>query len=499
MTRLTAYGELTASDDTSRTLTYRLLPFGEPGRTSAGLVTASRGSVTVPDDVSSVVLNMEHDPTTPVGRAVSVVPDAHGLLATFRIAPTRAGDDLLVEAREGLRPGVSVELDGVVIRAGALVASVLTGAGAVVAPAYPSALLVASDTEPAPTDDPEPEGTEDESDTEDDATDVPTDDPATEPSETEEIPPMTDTMTAAAVAPAGLPTRTNDRPTDYRDFVGRLTAANAAAALGDRTLIAALTDTGKTTVTHMPDQWVGQLWQGVPGRRVIPLLGHKELTGLKVTGWRWVIAPAVAAWAGDKAAVPSPAATTEAVEVDAARLAGAHDIPREHRDFSTGFIEAYYEAMAVSYGVLSDEAVAAGIAAAATKIGVQADPLAAIIAGALEVGKIGTPTFALVAADKFATLAGTKQTDAPAFLDLRLSFSGEGGGDGLRVVSVPSLAAGTVIVGDGRAATVHELPGVPIRAEALDMVKGGVDAGVFGYYALNVHDPRAIVVNAAKP
>jgi hypothetical protein len=494
MTRLTAFGTLTASDDTSRTLTYRLLPFGEPGRTSRGIVTASAASVTIPPDVSGIVLNIEHEPTAPVGRAVSVLADASGLVATFRIAATRAGDDLLVEAREGLRPGVSVELDDVVIRGGALVASSLVGAGAVVAPAYPSALLVASDTEP---DDTDPEPDDDTDDTDDPAPDpAPTDDPATEPDETEEIPPMSDTMTAAA-APAGLPARTNDRPTDYRDFIGRMTAANAAAALGDSSLLAALTDVGKTTVTHMPDQWVGQLWQGAPSRRVIPLLGHKELSGLKVTGWRWKIAPAVAEWAGDKAAVPSPAATTEAVEVDAKRLAGAHDIPREHRDFQTGFIEAYYEAMTASYGVLSDDYVAATLLAGATKIGAQADPLAAILAGALEVGKIGVPTFALLASDKFATLAGTKQSDAPAFLDLSLSFSGDGGGSGLRVVSVPTLAAGTVMVGDGRAATVHELPGVPIRAEALDMVKGGVDAGVFGYCAVNIHDPRALNVNTA--
>src|SRR5690606_16296937 len=81
----------------------------------------------------------------PVGRAVSITEDEDGLTATFRIARTSAGDDLLAEAEEGLRASVSVEIDSPVIRAGRLVSELLTAAGAVVRPAFPSALLVAED------------------------------------------------------------------------------------------------------------------------------------------------------------------------------------------------------------------------------------------------------------------------------------------------------------------------------------------------------------------
>ena len=40
--------------------------------------------------------------------------------------------------------------------------------------------------------------------------------------------------------------------------------------------------------------------------------------------------------------------------------------------------------------------------------------------------------------------------------------------------------------------TFYELPGSPIRVEAIDMTKGGIDPGVFGYYATMVNQPLAI-------
>lgn len=495
MDNLRFAGELLAADTDTRTVDYLLLPYGEAGRTSAGTVTVAAGAVTVPNP-GDVVLNVEHDRTRPVGRAVTFTDTPAGIRAAFRIAATRAGDDLLAELAEGLRRGVSVELDDVRIRGGRLLAGRLVEAGAVRAPAFPSALAAADTPDP----DPELEQLEDEDPADDDTADQPAGDtdPAAPPAgdEHEDEDDMPETTTTAA-APAGLPAaRRNDKPATFDEFVTRLTAASEAAQLGDGTLLAALTDTGKPTITHMPDQWVGQLWQGVAQRRVIPLLQTAPLRGLKVAGWRWVAAPAVASWAGDKVAVPSPAATTEAVEVNAARLAGAHDIPREHRDFDTGFIDAYYRAMAASYATLSDNAAAADLLAGATHIGAQAAPLPAIVAGALAVGAYATPAYALLASDMFATLAGIKASDAPAFLDLSLTFDGNGTG-GIRVVSVPSFAAGTVVVGAREAATVYELPGSPIRAEAIDMVKGGIDAGVFGYYASVINDARALTVNLA--
>lgn len=119
-------GTLTAANAGDRLLSYLLLPFGEPGRTNQGTVTAAAGAVTLP--AGPVPVNLEHDKTRPVGR-MTVTEAADGLYAELAVARTRAGDDLLEEAAEGLRAGISVELAGPVIRAGALLAGALTGAG----------------------------------------------------------------------------------------------------------------------------------------------------------------------------------------------------------------------------------------------------------------------------------------------------------------------------------------------------------------------------------
>src|SRR6478609_5270493 len=131
MTTITATGALLTADADNRVLTYRLLPYGEQGRTNVGLITASKGSVTLPEDPSTMHLNLQHDRTRPVGRAVSLTEDDGGLIAAFKIANTTAGSDLLAEATEGLRPGVSVEVDNPVIRNGHLVGGALVHAGAV--------------------------------------------------------------------------------------------------------------------------------------------------------------------------------------------------------------------------------------------------------------------------------------------------------------------------------------------------------------------------------
>src|SRR6187431_1890817 len=118
MTTITTEGTLLQASTDDRTLTYRLLPFGEPGRTSLGLVTVHAGVVQVPDDPGQVTLNFEHDYRRPVGRAVTIEEDDAGLLATFRVAGTSAGNDLLLEAAEGLRTGISVELEDSAVRGG---------------------------------------------------------------------------------------------------------------------------------------------------------------------------------------------------------------------------------------------------------------------------------------------------------------------------------------------------------------------------------------------
>jgi hypothetical protein len=96
---------LTAADTQTRTLTGRIVTWGEEGFTSAGKTVFAQDSITIPKNVK---LLLEHDRTRPIGKLVSYEVTPQGIDASFKIAGTIAGDDSLLEAAEGLRDGFSV-------------------------------------------------------------------------------------------------------------------------------------------------------------------------------------------------------------------------------------------------------------------------------------------------------------------------------------------------------------------------------------------------------
>jgi hypothetical protein len=533
MTTIQALGSLLTANADDRTLTYRLLPYGEQGRTSLGRVTASKGTLTLPEDPGSLVANMEHDRKRPVARFTHITEDDGGLVATLKVANTTAGSDLLAEAAEGLRTGISVELDDPVIRDGALLGGVLSGAGFVTEPAFPSAQLVAADAgeldgelvemaedeltingvtyrrvEPAADDTETP--TEDEveaaeADAEADPEDPPaegaeeTDTEGDQPEDEEENTEVTATL--AASAPADLRAQGSKG--------GRLTASSKPqdlfkmlADIGntrDPKLTAALVDitqSGAIGNTEVP-QFVNELWSGrAYERRIVPLFNHAPLTAYKVNGWRWVTKPAVAAYSGNKTAVPSNAVETEPVEIAAERLAGAHDIDRKYVDFGDqGFWQSYLAAMAESYALQSDNAVMADVYAASTTVQV-----GATVSGVTEVWtKIvdgvtavldatnAMPGAAIVSKALYREFLLTPQDGGLEYLNASLGFE-EGTVSSFRVVPHATLADDEVLVAARDAVTVHELATTPIRVEALNIANGGVDVGLFGYYAVNIHD-----------
>lgn len=497
MTTLTAAGALLASDEAARTLTYRLLPYGEPGRTNLGTVTVDPGVVALPESASALVLNLEHERGRPVGRAVALLEDGAGLVATFAIADTTAGRDLLAEAAAGLRTGVSVELDDVTIRDGRLTAGALVGAGAVVAPAFPSALLVASDTpledDPAgdPPADTPPAGDPAGEDPDDDADAV--DDP---PTDGDTVTSTTVDASAPAAAPAALVASATPPATGPLALtLPRVSRLLASFASGDRSpeLLAALSDITYTAAAEvMPPAFIGEAWSQTPDRQIVPLLASGNLTSLKVQGWRWTTPPAGGDYAGDKAAVPSNAAATEAVEFVAERWAGAHDVDRAFVDFTVpGFWESYWAAMAASYSAWSDANAAAGLLAGATAVVPDGDGVvAALVKAALQVIPYGSPTYAILGATAFAELV---ERDPLAFLTGNISLStGDGNVAGLAIRASSAVGTSQVVVGVRQAATWYELGSAPIRVEGVNIANGGVDVGAFGYGVVGVHKAQAI-------
>jgi len=486
-----------------RTISGLALPFGETGRTNLGRVIASAGSVTVPEDVSTITLNLEHSRTAPVGRATAVEETPEGLVATFRVARTRAGDDLLAEVEEGLRAGLSVELDAPVIRAGRLLSGALSAVAAVVSPAFPSALLTAADAGDVEDDEDTPE-TESETTVSDAETAVPA--PAEDGTEAEKADDDEETPTVGekiqATAPAGTGAllaskMTGETPTTG-DLFKRLAAAGAT--MSPAKMLAALDEVTAAdvfSVTNQP-QYVGELWAGKSYvEKFAPLVGHANLTGPKVTGWRFVSgkAPTVASYAGFPTQPTSNEVDTEAVEATVSRIAGGWAVDRIHKDFpSEEFWRAFFTAATEDYAKKRDAAVLAALVAGSTAVTVGAavtgvaEAAIKIVDGALAMIDYATPTFAIVGSDMWREFLLTRREDSLEYLSTSLGFD-NGSLNGFRIVPSSSASlTNKVLVGSREAMTLHELPGVPVRVDAEAISTGGVETGLFGYYATLVHN-----------
>lgn len=510
-------GDLLASV-TDRTVTGLLVPYGETGRTNLGRVKVRAGALEIPADPDVVGLNTDHERHAVVGRATELRATDAGIVATFRVARTPEGDQLLAEQTSvdpGARKRLSVEATGLVIRSGEIVAGRVYGAAAVPAGAFPSAALHAADVgdvgeirpgcscghcEDVRAADAAAAATEPEPTTTDPVTDPVTEpititDPVTAPVTREDTPAM-----PAAAAPADLVAHAAPRAESKINTPRDLFAAIAHAhATRDGDLLAALSDI--TSASHSPNiappQFVGELWSGVAyARQYIPLFSHADLTSWTVAGWRWLVKPEVGKYAGNKTPVPSNQPTTEPVSIDAERIAGAHDIDRKFRDFrDTSFIESYYRAMTESYAEVSDIDVLDQVLSQLTPTDVGTDlpdgvpvGLVGIVRGYLRVLRATRrrPTFALVADDLFESMLYTPATAVTPYLERLLGQPG-GFEDGFIRPSV-DLAPGQVFVGVKDAVTVHELGGgAPIRVDTVDVAKGGEDHGVFGYTAVNTH------------
>lgn len=497
MTTIKFAGTLLAAGD-DRTLTYLLLPFGEAGRTSMGKVTASAGSVSIPDDVAALSANLEHDRTRPVAKFTSVTEADDGLRATLRVLETTAGNDLLVEAREGVRTGISVEVDNPVIRDGVMSAGALSGAGFVTSPAFPSAQLVAADTGELE-DEETPEGTEptetEETDEEEEA--IVADDQTTDAVATK-------TVTAAA-APMGMPTGTmaGEKIKGADDLFSRLAAAYSS---GDqRRLLAALDQTVQADwISSSEPAWLGEVWaQRAHRQKYKPLFTQRPLTAMKMTGWKWAdrtAEPGVPATptAGTYAGFPAEPTSTEVkagpVDITASRIAGANAFDRATVDFTNPeFWAGYYREAARDLSVKIDAFAEAHLFTAANYTALNdADTLAAedektalslILTGYLAIEDIATPDYAVVGADLFRKLALTERQAAVEYLSVSLGLDPmEGRLDSFRIIPSSNAAVlGKVLVGSSSA---HEFFGEKsVRVDTVNIGTGGVETGLFSYQA----------------
>lgn len=126
-------GEIQANLD-DRSLTGLLIPFNEEGRTNAGRFSVQAGSIELPTDPSVVSLNIDHDRYQPIGRATRLWETDQGIMATFSVGRTPAGDAALADtSRRALSGEFKCDIDaGRIARNGVLAAG-----------AFPSARVLA--------------------------------------------------------------------------------------------------------------------------------------------------------------------------------------------------------------------------------------------------------------------------------------------------------------------------------------------------------------------
>ena len=533
------------ADLSARTLSGLLVPFGEQGNTNLGKFTVEAGALTLPRDPSVVTLNSDHDRESPIGRATMLAEEADGIHATFTFADTEEADEALLAYENGSKSALSVEAKGLVIRAGKALAGHIFGAAHVSKGAFPSATLLASDIgEPLLADYTEEvvstftgdDGytykttrtsevqTEDNKTTE--TTTVVTEtEPSKEADKEDDMATATVPTTLTAASTVSTP-----RALSVHE-VGSLYAARAQGRISDlefqtaldgqngNTLFAALSDikfdgTGGLAPVMSPNpQWLGQVWQATNYRQqILPLFSHGDLTALTFTGFKWGTKPAGGDWAGNKAAVPSNTITVTATPGTASRYAVGHDIAREFVDFPVdGFFESYANAVSEDYARWADAKVATAILAGATTLagdalttlpgvagGTIGSAASAIIDGATAIITAGSlPSFALVSVNLWKQMAKQPKSNILGYLNASLGLE-DGALDGFTIRPSASVAAGKVLVGVKEAVTVLELPGSPIRIDALDLARGGVDKAAFGYLGVNVNDSLGLqLVTAA--
>lgn len=169
--KLTTPMQITAADSESRIITGKIIQFEEAGNASTGKVIFAKGSI----EPADVMLNLEHDRTRRIGKplAAELAADKGSITSSWRISNTTAGTDAIVEAMDGLRDGLSVEVsvsDYIMEKDGTMrvLSGELTGVGLVAEPAIRSARVTDvaatenedSESTPASEENPSTEGDE---------------------------------------------------------------------------------------------------------------------------------------------------------------------------------------------------------------------------------------------------------------------------------------------------------------------------------------------------
>jgi hypothetical protein len=428
-----------------------------------------------------------------VGYALTAQETAAGLTMSFRAAATPDGDTALLEASEGVRDALSVELDNVVLdKGGKVTAADLSAVALTSIPAFADARLVATDTDPGSvTGGPRPDPDTDDDDDSDDST--------------TEGQPVPSPATPAATAPVGAAMAARRRRAGLSLDAAMARVVKTLNGSTDANAInAALTDITPPNDTSdgafLRPQWIDELWTPVDQRRPYAnSVTPGTLTGIKVHGWKWTTRPVVGPYAGNKAPIPSGPVGFGPAEADAVRHAGGWDVDNIFVYLGDGsLLRAILDAAAQDYAMKQEASISDAIQADATPA-IADDFVGGLSAIANGLAANGArPSFIALASDIWASYLNLSASDAPWWLSSSTASSldltaGTSAAQDLRVFLDPNLPAQHMVGGDRRAVTFYQPRGNPFRVQAVNVPNGGVDIGLFGFSATLVNDARGLV------
>jgi len=357
-------GQVLAASVETRTIRGLVVPFGKSGNTSAGPVRFEFGAFG-DIDPSQIILNAEHDRTRPLGRGIgdSLEVSPAGISMAFKIAPTNAGNDALVEAAEGLRPAFSIEakVNEYTMEKGVMVVASanLEAVAHVTNPAFKDAQIL----DVAATDNDEtPETTEAET-------------PAEEnPQETqveETTAPVADEVTAAAVVHAAAPVA-YVKPRSPINSQASYLEHSIKAKMGNHDsaqYVMAADDSFSTNPAFTPVQYVNTVIDNSIGSRpAIDAIGSRAITasGMVISHPK-ITTNGTVADTNEGAGPSETGIVSSYVNLDVNKFAGMQRYSVELLERSSpDFFQAMVDNMTRAYNKATDAAVIAALTAGGT-------------------------------------------------------------------------------------------------------------------------------------
>ena len=491
---------LTAADSQSRTISGQIVTWGEQGNTSAGPTIFASDSIKFNKGIK---LLLEHDRTRPIGKLIAHEITDSGIVATFKIAETTAGNDALVEAATGMRDGFSVGVkvdawdnkDGVMV----ISKSSIIETSLVTDPAIDSARVaeVAASEDSVTSEEVTDTNKQPEGEQVSDTT-VP------EAPAVNEAVEATNVEAAAAPKPAFYTTpRINKNLT-----AGQFLEANIKAAMGDdeaKTVVKATNDTSTNTGLTLAPHLNEFITTSIDGRPAVDAVSRGVLpaSGMSFTIPKLGTAPTVDGDSTEGEALGGTEMASTYITVDVKKAAGLQTISWELLDRSSpAFYDELIKELNYAYAKATDRALVAVLAANGTQGSTQAATIAGLKAF---IGK-ETPA-AYLAAGKFAKnliantawwetiISAEDTTNRPLFTAAQpsnapgnvgvQSLTGTVMGQNLYVdphMSVTTLIDDSAFLVVPEAVTFFEAPKTQVQVQAL--ANGRLQVAVYGYYAI---------------